>query len=77
MKHRLFLSAIIVFLFSISLFAQNNDAAATEPEVTVITINNARQTSYKKNEDTDNDTIVLEGSVSLSVQKGNSSYTLP
>lgn len=43
-----------------------------EPDITVITITNARQTSYKKAEDTGNDTIVLEGDVQLSVKKGNS-----
>ena len=53
------------------LFSQEDGETKKEPEVTVITINNARQTSYKKNEETGNDTIVLEGSVSLSVQKGN------
>lgn len=42
-----------------------------EPEITIITINNARQTSYKKDEETGNDCIYLIGSVSLSVQKGS------
>ncbi|MCQ2593259.1 MAG: hypothetical protein MJ188_10810, partial [Treponema sp.] len=40
--------------------------------VTTITILNAHQTSYKKDADTGNDTIILDGSVELSVQKGNS-----
>ena len=71
MKRRSLLTAIIVFLFCLPLFAQENGTGTKEPEVTVITINNARQTSYKKNEETGNDTIVLEGSVSLSVQKGS------
>ena len=71
MKHRFLLTAIIVFLFCMPLFSQEEGETKKEPEVTVITINNARQTSYKKNEETGNDTIVLEGSVSLSVQKGN------
>ncbi|WP_027727784.1 LPS-assembly protein LptD [Treponema sp. C6A8] len=44
---------------------------ADEPETTVITINNASQTSYKKSEETGNDTIVLKGQVKISVKKGN------
>lgn len=64
---------LIFFLMPLNLFAQSeSDGKKSEPEVTVITINNARQTSYKKADDTGNDTIVLEGSVSLSVQKGKS-----
>ena len=62
---------LISFLMPLNVFAQSN-GSKSETQVTVITINNARQTSYKKAEDTGNDTIVLEGSVSLSVQKGNS-----
>ncbi len=42
-----------------------------EIHITIITINNARQTSYKKDEKTGNDVIYLEGAVSLSVQKDN------
>lgn len=51
----------MIFSFTGLLFA--------EEEITTITIMNARQTSYKKAEDTGNDTIILEGSVVLSVQK--------
>lgn len=67
MKHNRKILTILYFLFLFSgacLFA--------EEEITTITILNARQTSYKKAEDTGNDTILLEGSVILSVQKGNS-----
>ena len=53
-------SLVFIFLFSV-LFSQ---------EVTTITINNARRTEYKKSEDTGNDSIFLDGSVELSVQKG-------
>ena len=49
---------------------------AQEAEITTITINNARQTSYKKNEETGNDTIVLEGGVELQVQKSSSTTTV-
>ena len=42
-----------------------------EDNTTVITINNASQTSYKKSEETGNDTIMLNGEVSISVKKGN------
>ncbi len=68
-----FFFAAVIFCFSFfSVFAQEkSNSASKEPEVTVITINNARQSSYKKDEDTGNDCIVLEGSVSLTVQKGN------
>lgn len=58
------LFVILYFSFSILSFAQ-------EAEVTTITISNARQTDYKKDEETDNDLILLEGEVELSVQKGS------
>lgn len=58
------LVVLFVLLFSSTfLFA--------EEEITTITILNARETSYKKAEETGNDTIMLEGSVILSVQKDN------
>ena len=72
MFKRFIFVAVIFFLFAFTLIAQS-DSAKKEPEVTVITINNARQSSYKKNEETGNDCIELEGSVSLTVQKGNTS----
>ena len=73
MSKRSFFAAVLIFLFSTTIFAQNNgETEKKEPEVTVITINNARQSAYRKDEETGNDCIVLEGSVSLSVQKGNS-----
>ena len=71
MFKRILFSAVIFFLVSFTLIAQS-DESKKEPEVTIITINNARQTSYKKAEESGNDTIVLEGSVSLSVEKGKS-----
>ena len=63
---------MLFFCAQSSVFAQEEDEASQseEPEVTVITINNARQTSYKKDEKTGNDVIYLEGSVYLEVQKG-------
>ncbi len=57
---------LLVFTAIFSLFAQ-------ETEITTITINNARQTSYKKADDSGNDTIVLEGSVELEVKKSATS----
>ncbi len=75
MKHyfRSLISSILLLLITTTAFAQNeNGDNKKEPEVTVITINTARQSSYKKNEETGNDCIVLEGAVSLSVQKGSS-----
>ncbi len=62
---------LTILILPLKLYSQEEEAQS-EPEITIITINNARQTSYKKSDDTGNDTIVLEGSVSLSVQKGNS-----
>ena len=70
MSKRIFFVTVLLLLFTFFTFAAGSSDGT--PEVTVITINNARQTSYKKAEDTGNDTIVLEGSVSLSVQKGSS-----
>ncbi len=42
-------------------------------EPTVITITNARQTTYEKDEKKDEDSIVLEGAVEISVKKGSTS----
>ncbi len=73
---KVFWRSIFFFLFfltALNAFAQesNEENIQEEADVTVITINNARQTSYKKDEKTGNDVIYLEGSVSLNVQKGN------
>lgn len=71
MSKRLLFTTFLFFLFAFTLSAQEKDnESSDEPEVTVITINNARQTSYRKNEDTGNECIVLEGAVSLTVEKG-------
>ena len=56
------ISLILCFFVSV-IFAQEN--------TTTITIKNARQTNYAKDEKTGNDTIILEGDVQLTVQKGN------
>ncbi|MBQ1711249.1 MAG: LPS-assembly protein LptD, partial [Treponema sp.] len=50
--------------------------SAQDVKVTTITINNARQTSYSKSEETGNETIVLEGSVELEVKKDSASSTI-
>lgn len=72
MSKRLFFAAFVFFLFTVLTFAQEEESKpAKEPEVTVITINNARQSAYRKDEESGNDCIVLEGSVSVTVQKGN------
>lgn len=70
MFRRFLCITFVSFLFALSAYAQENDNEKKEPEVTIITINNARQSSYKKNEETGNDCIVLEGAVSLTVEKG-------
>ena len=74
MFKRIFFATVIFLLSSLPFFAQDNDESGIkEPEVTVITINNARQSSYKKDEESGNDCIILEGSVSLTVEKGSTS----
>ena len=70
MSKRIFFVTAVLLLFTFNAFAAGSSDGT--PETTVITINNARQTAYRSNEETGNDTIVLEGSVSLSVQKGKS-----
>lgn len=60
---RLFL-IFLYFSLVCSVFSQGQ-------ENTTITITNARQTDYKKDEETQNDVILLEGDVELSVQKGS------
>ena len=60
----------LLILFNFGFSGQKNVLYAQQTEITTITIKNARQTSYKKSEETGNDLIVLEGSVELTVQKG-------
>ena len=60
-----------MMMSSVPYFLHAQEAAA-DADVTVITIANARQTEYKKNEETDEDSIILTGAVEISVQKGNS-----
>ncbi len=67
---RRFVFSFLIFLFVFAAYGQN-EAGTKEPEVTVITINNARQSSYKKDEESGNECIVLEGAVSLTVEKGS------
>lgn len=64
-SRKFFVAVLLVFSFFGFLCA--------EEEITTITITNARQTSYKKDDDTGNDTIILEGSVELTVTKGETS----
>ena len=72
MSKRFIFTTFLFFLTTFVLIAQDNDGEQKkEPEVTVITINNARQSAYRKDEESGNDCIVLEGSVSVTVQKGN------
>ena len=63
-QRKIFLSVMIILcFFSEILFSQENST-------TTLTIVNAQQTEYKKDEETGNDTILLTGSVELSVKKG-------
>ena len=61
------LAMTFIFLLTslVPLYAQSSE------ETTVITITNARQTTYEKDEKNDQDSIVLEGSVEISVKKGS------
>ena len=59
-KYKKFVFSLFFLFFCAGIFAD---------EVTTIVINNARRTEYKKAEDTGNDSIFLDGSVELSVQK--------
>jgi len=61
---KLFVVSLALFIFSEFAFAGD-----TETSVTTITIINARQTNYKKDEASGSDTIILEGDVNLRVQK--------
>ena len=56
MSKRIAFVTFILLLFTFYAFAA--DSSDEQPEITVITINNARQTSYKKADDTGNDTIM-------------------
>ena len=47
-----------------------------QEEKTVITIEHSQSTSYEKNKETGNDTIVLSGAVRISVAKGNTKTTI-
>ena len=59
-KYKKFIFSLLFLFLGFGIFAD---------EVTTIVINNARRTEYKKAEDTGNDSIFLDGSVELSVQK--------
>ncbi len=63
----------LVFFFLLTLLVPLQAQSSSE-EKTVITIKNARQTTYEKNEKNEEeaqDTIVLEGNVEISVAKGS------
>lgn len=76
-SHSHFKTGVFVFFLLVcvntSIFSADSDKNSAEVKneqsITTITIKNARQTSYKKDEVSGNDTIVLEGSVVLSVEK--------
>ena len=72
---RVVLAMTVVFfmLLSAPLFAQEASQQQKTPEPTTITIKNARQTTYEKDEKNDTDTIVLEGAVEIEVKKGSTS----
>ncbi len=63
---------LLFMLAPVSLHAQDSDQQNKNAEPTIITIINARQTTYDKDEKNGNDSIVLEGAVEISVKKGSS-----
>ena len=63
MRKIFLLFSVLFILCSAVVFADDYE------NVTVITIKNARDTSYEKDPETGNETIVLEGSVKLSIEK--------
>ena len=69
MKKAFLLISLIFSVFSF-VFAGDSEGGDGDVEITTITINNARETNYKKDEETGNDVILLEGAVKLSVEKG-------
>ena len=68
MTRTLLAMAIILFMLPGFLHAQSSSQ-----EVTTITIKNARQTTYEKDEKNDEDSIILEGAVEIEVKKGSTS----
>lgn len=77
-RFRFLIFSLFLLFGALPLFSQENTApdtsgsSSSSEEVTTITIKNARQTDYQKDEETENDTIILEGAVELIVAKGNS-----
>lgn len=64
----IFLLGFLNFSFGFVVFAQSNN--------TTIRIISAENTQYKKNEQSGDDEIILNGSVSISVSKGSSTTTI-
>lgn len=60
------------FIFSFITFLLFNFFCFAETVTTTINIINSRQTSYEKDESSQNDVIILEGSVELTIQNGSS-----
>ena len=56
--------------------ADASSSRTVQDEKTVITIEHSQATSYEKNKETGNDTIVLNGDVRISVAKGNTKTTI-
>ena len=56
--------------------ADASSSRTVQDEKTVITIEHSQATSYEKNKETGNDSIVLNGDVRISVAKGNTKTTI-
>ncbi|MGI0529996.1 hypothetical protein [Treponema socranskii] len=56
--------------------ADASSSRTVQDEKTVITIEHSQATSYEKNKETGNDSIVLSGDVRISVAKGNTKTTI-
>ena len=70
-----FFKLLTIFIFLI-FFPLEFMPAFSDDGTTVIKIENAQKTEYKKNEETDEDEIILSGAVSVSVTKGSSVTTI-
>ncbi|WP_147614686.1 LPS-assembly protein LptD [Treponema pectinovorum] len=74
MKKSFLLFTVLFFSFNFyqAVFAAEGD----KNETSIISIDSAERSEYKKDEESDGDIIVLTGSVKISVTKGNSKTTI-
>ncbi len=73
--YRLHKKNSLVFL-AVIMMVLNGGLLFAEDGISVIKIENAQKTEYKKNEETGDDEIVLTGAVAISVTKGNTATSI-